>query len=154
MGRPSQLTNPVTLFAMSMVPMVRGAGYVITDLFPSWPIAVADTGPAIPYLPLWLVGVAWLGMGLFLVISLWVWQWLRAAAALAVGGYLTWALLYMLDLFLGPDVVSITSLAGYLATVPVIITLVGIELDRDSVRHMDPAVQDRVISGVPPLKRG
>lgn len=154
MGKPSQLTNPVALLAVSLVPVVRGACYLIADLLPDWSISRTDVGPSLPYLPLWAVGIAWLALGLFMVSTLWVWRWFRASAALAVGGYLTWAVLYGVDLVVAPDVMSITSLAGYLAMVPTIITLVGIELDRDSVRYMDPAVHDRVISGVPPIERG
>ena len=154
MGRPSQLTNPITLFAVSLVPVVRGTGYLIADLKPSWPISMVDVGPAIPYLPLWLVGAAWVVLGVYMVSSLWVWRWFRTAAAMAVGAYVTWAILYVVDLLLSPDVVSVTSLAGYIAMVPTIITLVGIEMDRHSVRNMNPAAQDQAINGLPPLEKG
>lgn len=153
MGRPSQLDNPIALSAMSVVPIVRGTGYLIADLKPSWTISMANVGPDIPYLPLWLVGSAWVALGVFLVSTLWVWRWFRTAAALAVGAYITWAIIYVVDLFLSPDIVSITSLAGYIAMVPIIITLVGFEMDRYSVRDMDPAAQDRAINRVPPLDR-
>jgi len=72
--------------------------------------------------------------------TLWFWRGFKLSTAMAVGAYVTWSILYVVDLFLSPDVVSITSLAGYVAMVPAIITLVGIEIDRDSQRVMDPDV--------------
>lgn len=123
-----------------MVPMVRGFGYIVDDLRPDWPVAVMDVGPSIPYLPLWAVGLAWAVLGVFMLSTLWFWRGFKLATALAVGAYVTWSILYVVDLFLSPDVVSITSLAGYMAMVPAIITLVGIEIDRDSERVMDPTV--------------
>lgn len=142
MGHPSQLVNPVTLTLISAVPMVRGLGYIIVDLFPSWPISVESVGPSIPYLPLWLVGVMWMFLGLSMFASLWMWRLFKLSTALCVGMYITWSILYVMDLFLSPDVVSITSLASYIAMVPTIITLVGIEIDRESVRDLEVSVTD------------
>lgn len=149
MGRPWHLVNPVALSAVALVPVVRGAGYLIADLAPRWGIA-AEVGPTIPALPLWVVGLVWIFLGVFMVSALWKWAWFKTASALAVGAYITWAILYAADLFLSPDIISITALASFVSMVPVIITLTGVELDRDWLREKDVQGDTVILAALPP----
>ena len=142
MGRPSQLANPVTIAAMGAVPVVRGLGYIIADLMPNRPFTGGDVGPYITFFPLWTMGVMWICIGLAMWASMWVWSWFKRTAALAVGAYITWSILYVMDLLVSPTIMTMTSLAGYLCSIAVIITLVGIELDRDYYREANKTDPD------------
>ena len=135
MGRPSQLDNPITIAAVGAVSVVRGLGYIVADVFPNRPFTGGDVGPYITVFPLWTMGVMWLCIGLAMWASMWVWSWFKGAAALAVGGYATWSILYVMELLVSPTVMTMSSLAVYLCSIVVIITLVGIELDRDYYRE-------------------
>lgn len=136
MGDPRRLANPIALSSLGGLAIVRGATYLAAEI-EDYPWVPADLGPALPLVPVWVPGVAWVFVGVFLHVAMFRWRWFRTAVALLTGAYITWAILFFSDIFISPDLVSIVLLATYVALVPVTITLGSIELDRDTTREAE-----------------
>lgn len=98
MGRPRNLNNPVALLALAGVSVARGVSYIGGYMFAELvPPALRYVGPSIPAVPVVIVGLVWVGIGLFLVASMFKWAWFRTAAAITGGAYITWAIVYLGD---------------------------------------------------------
>lgn len=136
MGDPRRLANPIALSSLGGLAIVRGAAYLVAEA-EAQPWVPADLGPALPLVPMWVPGVAWVFLGVFLHVAMFRWRWFRTAVALLTGAYITWSILFFSDIFISPDLVSIIRLSSYVALVPVTITLGSIELDRDTTREVD-----------------
>lgn len=136
MGDPRKLRNPISLASLGGLAIVRGAAYLVAEAAPH-PWVPSDLGPALPLVPMWVPGVVWVALGVFLHLALFRWRWFRPAIALLTGAYITWAILFFSDIFITPDLVSIIRLASYIALVPVTITLGSIELDNNAAREDD-----------------
>lgn len=131
MADPRNLCNPLSLGAVAGLAIVRGATYLAQDWgLVDW--SSAPIGPSLPLVPMDAVGLAWLAGGLFLHAGMFYWRWFRPAVAILTALYLTWSILYITDLFISPDLPSLVGLAGYMAMVPVTITLGVIELENNA----------------------
>ena len=136
MGRTPSLANPIAMTAVGVVPIVRGVGYVIVECFPDWSISVGGVGPSLPFFPLTLMGIAWITLGVLWFIAMWKCALIKLVAALTMGGYATWTIIYAVDLMVAPDIISLTSLAGYIAMIPLIATLAEAEMDQQARRSL------------------
>ena len=119
--------NPVSLFGIGGLAVVRGAGLMATGM-DTFALGGYNNAPSLPGVGVALLGSVWLGIGLFMWIGMAVRRLFITAVALMVGMYATWTITHAIDLFTSPDWDSMTGLAFYLLMVPVTITLAAIEV--------------------------
>lgn len=143
MGRPRCMANPVAMATVGAVPIVRGLGYIIAECFPHWSISTDGVGPSFPFFSLTLMGLAWIALGVAWIVAMWNWPMLKIVAALAMGAYATWTVIYAVDLMVAPDIISLTGLAGYVAMIPIIATLAEAEMDNQARRILGLETHDR-----------
>ncbi|QGJ94153.1 membrane protein [Corynebacterium phage EmiRose] len=128
---PLRLHNPMALTALALVAAARGGGYLLTPLAPKW-LDSTTAGPGIPWLPVWVAGAVWLAAGGVLLMALFKRSLLTLSLSLLCGLYLTWAIIYISDIFVTPDTASIISLVSYVAMIPIILTLGQVEILKDA----------------------
>lgn len=121
------LHNPVSLFGVGALAVVRGVAYIATgtDLLP---LNGYNNAPSLPGLGVVAVGALWVAVGVFLWVGMVVRRMFISSVALMVGMYATQVVVHAVDLFAAPDWDSVVGLAVYALMVPVTITLAAIEV--------------------------
>lgn len=124
MGNPRNLRNPVSIAAVATISVARGVSYLGSHFSADdTPHVFRDVGPSLPFIPVVVVGVAWVAVGLFLGASMFRWRWFRVAASVTGGAYWTWAVVYAGDMVANFRWQSILSVAIYVGLFILTLTL-------------------------------
>lgn len=122
MSSPLRLRNPLAIASLAGVAVARGAAYLLAYIdLPEW--LGTDLGPNVPLFPLWVAGSAWVLAGVLVHVALFVPRLFRISIAFMTGLYTAWALVYVADMLIQPDLNNLVGLAIYVALVPITITL-------------------------------
>ena len=121
------LHNPVSLFGVGALAVVRGIAYIATGTGLA-PLNGYNNAPSLPGLGVVAAGALWVAVGVFLWAGMIVRRMFITSVALMVGMYATWVVVHAVDLFTAPDWDSIVGLAVYSLMVPMTITLAAIEV--------------------------
>ena len=121
------LHNPVSLFGVGALAVVRGIAYIATGTGLA-PLNGYNNAPSLPGLGVVTIGALWVAVGVFLWVGMVARRMFTTSVALMVGMYATWVVVHTVDTFTMPDWDSVVGLAVYALMVPVTITLAAIEV--------------------------